>query len=294
MHTLALAALLLATPKSAAPVETPVYVAVCREVREDVFPRGAGMRIELLAALEGGTLQPVELGVVRSPSPLVSRIGGLEWHFLAPDGSSGRAERFADARLVYGWNEPEEDGEAPGIGDDEALLVLGACEMPGTVYATRPVGAVALAKAGARDEKRVREEILRAGSGNAIDVVRVGDAVIGRGRVTPDRSLIENVLASYPEGMRGEMREAVDASAGPIDVFVLVSPALTEPLRIGEHMGFAAQSVILSAIVSIGGEDIALVVHSHDSIESSSAFTGSVILLRTGQRFDTTLAGSGC
>lgn len=298
MHTLAglafAAASLLAAPMAAAPTGTPVYVAVCREVRQDVFPRGAGMRIEVLTALQDDRLHALELGVVSAPSPLVNRIGGLEWHFLAPDGSSGRAERFRDARLVYGWNEPEEDGEAPGIGDDDALLVLGACETPGTVYATRPLSRPTISAANARDDRRAREEIRRAGTGGLLDVVRIGDAIVGRGAVLPDRAKIDLALADFAPAQRDGMRADIERSAAPIGVFALVHPALPEPLRIGDHMGYAADSVILSAIVTIGGEDVAIVLHNHSSLEASDSVTGSVIRLDTAERFDITLAGSGC
>jgi len=298
MHTLAGLALaassLLAAPQAAAPKETPVYVAVCREVRQDVFPRGAGMRIELLTALQDDRLHAIELGVVTAPAPIVSRIRGLDWHFLAPDGSSGRAERFGDARLVYGWNEPEEDGEAPGIGEDSALLVLGACETPGTVYATRPLSRPATSVVGARDDRRVREEMHRAGTGGLLDVVRIGDAVIGRGAVVPDRAKIDLAFEGYPAEQRESMRDDIERSAGSIGVFTLLHPDLAAPLRIGDHMGYAAQSVILSAIVTIGGEDLAIVIHNHSSLEASDAVTGSVIRLESGERFDITLAGAGC
>ena len=298
MHTLAGLALaassVLAAPQAAAPKETPAYVAVCREVRQEVFPRGAGMRIELLAALQDGTLQTVELGVVAAPAPIVSRIRGLEWHFLAPDGSTGRAERFGDARLVYGWNEPEEDGEAPGIGDDSALLVLGACETPGTVYATRALSRPRTSIAGARDDRRVREEMHLAGKGGLLDVVQIGDAVIGRGAVVPDRAKIDAEFERYSAEQRREMGDVIERSAGSIGVFTLLHPDLAAPLRIGDHMGYAAQSVILSAIVTIGGEDFAIVVSNHSSFEASDSVTGSVIQLKTGIRYDITLAGAGC
>lgn len=294
MHTLfALAAVsMLSGNPAAVPTSDPVYLAVCREVPERVFPRGVGMRIELLGALENGALMAVDLGTVATPEPIAKRIPGLEWHFLAPGGDAGRAERFGDARLVYGWNEPDEDGEAPGIGDDASLLVLGGCEFPGTIYATSALSFPAQHEnPSPRDDRRVREEIATLGGARDVEVERVGDAVIARARIQPPPSVIEAAFQSWPAAMRDEMAKSMIQSA---DVFTVVHPDAREPITVGHHAGVHATTVRLSALVRVAGEDLAIVVSTHDSLEGAHGDQATVVNLRTAAWYTVTLMGYGC
>lgn len=290
MHTLALAAVTLLSANPAAAKSDPVYLAVCREVPEAVFPNGAGMRIELLGVIEGASLMAVDLGTVRAPEPIASRIASLDWHFLDPEGVAGRTGRFADARLTHVWNESNAVADSARTGGEESILVLGACEVPGTIYATLPASLAEQANVGARDEHRVREEIESLGASRDVEVERVGDAVVGRGRITARREVIDAAIAARPYD-----RDIIPDSFGsPVSVLTVVHPDAPEPVRIGAHEASHKVDVLHVALVRIGGHDLAIVVSEYDAYEGGNGTEARVVFLRTGAWFVKTLAAFGC
>ena len=291
MHTLlALAApVLLATPTVHTKSE-PVYVAVCREVPEHVFPRGAGMRVELIGEMRGASLLQADVGSVKEPDAIASRIPGLQWHFLTPSGESGVAERFPDARLVWSWNEPEEDGEQSPVGGDDSLLVLGACDEPGTVYATKPVTlAASPANASPRDDRRVREEIERLGVSRDVEIERFGDAVVARGRITPHRDAIDERRKSAIDDVG-----TAEWTRTPVAVMTVVHPDAKEPITIGRADAWHTEEVRHASVVRIAGEDLAILTIDENAEEGGNGTSARVIFLRTGEWFEKTLAATGC
>jgi hypothetical protein len=243
-----------------------VHVGVCREKEDALYPRGATARIELLVEVENGVAHEVDVGHVGSPSRVVAALSRTRWFALDEDGVAAIAGPFADARVVYSWNETDDgDTEPPGIGDDSAKLVLGACDQPGTLYATE---ALAMPR---RDDSS-------------------GDATWSRSAETASYS--PEIRDSYPADMLREM-----PASWELHVFTLRHPMLEKPVHIGGVRGDTSVNVTLARVVVLpGGHLLAVVITNASSIESSEAVEADVLVLREDgvSRVPISLQGWGC
>ena len=268
-----------------------VHVGVCQEKEASLYPRGAAARIELLVEVENGVAREVDVGRVGAPSRVVASLSREKWFALDAEGRSTIAGPFAEARVVYSWNETDDgDTEPPGIGDDSAKLVLGACDRPGTLYATQELSLPQTHAVSARASLRARELSHDAGPVKRFDEASSGNASWSHATVTT--SLSEDVIASYPPEMLADSPRSWD-----LRVFTLRHPMLDAPVRIGGVDGDTSVDVTLARVVALpGGNLLVVVVTNASQIESGDEVEADVFVLREDgvSRVPIALQGWGC
>jgi len=155
----------------------PTLLAVCEANEYEDVPASYAARVILLGAIEKGDLVPREVD-----DETRTQIEASPWFVVGQhqplDGSP-----FLGVNARMSWNEGREF-DAPNDMSGNPQLVLGPCDEPGTIYATREMFAVPT-------EKASKKETLGAGSGPVTWLLGHG-ALVPFGEIAVDVEYHEN------------------------------------------------------------------------------------------------------